>query len=104
MQNSIPKFRQRSIISEETRCLSEKLKIELQLPRVQYFLLKFCTRFLLNNVYKRVFGTILFCLDLELLKNVKKEYVETTSFLIFTNNSSKQNKENLEHAFVYIGK
>ena len=69
LQNLIPKFRQSSIISEKPGFLSEKLKTltSFNYHRVQYFLLKFCTRFLLTNIDKRVFGIFLFCLDLELL-------------------------------------
>ena len=38
-------------------------------------------------------------------KNVKNECLETSSFLIFANNSrSKQNEKNPEHPFVDIGK
>ena len=75
--------------------------------RVQYFLLKFCTRFLLSNVYKRVCGIFLFCLYLEckkrvcrnqVCKSVKNECLETRSFLIFANNSrSKQIKKKKSH-------
>ena len=41
------------------------------------------TRFLLTNVYKRVFGIFLFCLDLELFAKIKKDLVSTHSFLTF---------------------
>ena len=70
------------------------------------FLLKFCTRFLLNNIYKRTVGNffILFR-SWVIIKNVKNECVENRSFVIFANNSrSKQNKTNPEHRFVDIGK
>ena len=52
MQNPIPKLRQCSIISEKTGYLSEKLKTlsSSNYYKAQYFSLKFCTRFLLNNV------------------------------------------------------
>ena len=68
MQNAISKFRQSSIASEKPGYLSEKLKTltSSNHHRVQYFLLKFYTRFLLNNVYQRVFGIFLCYLDLEL--------------------------------------
>ena len=74
---------------------------ELQLPESLIFLLKFCTRFLLNNVYKRVFGVFLFCLDLELLISVKNECAETTYFFIFANNprSKKKLKKNSRTPF-----
>ena len=74
MQSLIQKFRRSSIVFEKPGILSENL--------MSYFLLKLCTRFLLNNVYKRVFGIFLFCLDLELFAKVKKDLVSTHS--IFT--------------------
>ena len=46
LRNPIPKFRLSYFISKKPGYLSEKLKI----------LLKFCTRFLLHNVYKGIFG------------------------------------------------
>ena len=54
--------------------------------RVQKFSTKFCTRFLINNVSKRVFGIFLFCLDLELFARIKKDLSkqsETPGFLHF---------------------
>ena len=61
MQN----FRQSSIVIEKHDILSEKLKIfdDLQLS----LSLTFFTEIVRTNVYKRVFGIFLFCLDLELL-------------------------------------
>ena len=58
MRNPTKKFRQGSIVFEKPDFLSEKLKTfkSSNYQRVQYFLLKFRTRFLLTNVYKRVFG------------------------------------------------
>ena len=41
--------------------------------------LKFCSRFLLANLYKRVFGIFLFYLDLELFAKIKKDLVSTDS-------------------------
>ena len=107
MQIPIPRLRQTSIISKKPVFLSEKLKdlMSSNYHRVQYFLLKFCTRFLLTNVYKKACEIFLFCLDLELDKSVKNECLETWSFLIFSNNSrSKQNEKNTTQAFVDIGK
>ena len=72
MQNSLPKLRKTSPISKKPGFLSEKLKTltSFNYHGVKYFLLKFCTCFLLSNVYKRVSGVFLFCLDLELLIKV----------------------------------
>ena len=73
--------------------------------RVWYFLLKFCTRFLLTNIYKRVFRTFLFCLDLELLKTWSLRVCRNHVFFILTNNSrSKQNEKNPKHPFVDLRK
>ena len=41
--------------------------------RVEYFLLKFCTGILINDVYKSVFGIFL---DLELFPKIKKRLVK----------------------------
>ena len=73
MQNPIQKFRQSSIIFEKPGILSENLKTltRSNYPRVQYFLLKLCTHFLITNVYKRLCGILLFCLDLELFAKIK---------------------------------
>ena len=63
MQNPIPKFTQKYIISEKLGYLPEKRKT-LTISNyhgVEYFLLKLCTRFLQNNVYKMVF-TVVFIL------------------------------------------
>ena len=58
MQNPIQQFRQNSIVFQKPGVLSEKLKTltSSNYPTVQYFLLKFCTRFLPTSVYKRVSG------------------------------------------------
>ena len=60
MQNTLEKFRQSSLIFEKPGILSENLKTltSSNYPTVQYFLLKLRTRFLLTNVYKRVFGIL----------------------------------------------
>ena len=90
IQNSIPTFRQSSIISEKPGYLSEKMKTltSSNYYKVYHFLLKFCTRFLLNNVCKRIFG-IFFILfrSWVINKKVKNECVETRSFSIFENSS-----------------
>ena len=108
MQNSIPKLRQAPIISKNQGFFAWKIENfdELQLPEFNIFLLKFCTRFVLSDVYKRVCG-IFFILfrSVVINKSVKNECAETRSFLIFANNSrSKQNKKNPTYAFVDIGK
>ena len=114
MQNTIQKFRQSSIVFEKPAILSENLKTlkSSNYPTVQYFLLKFCTRFLLTNVYKRMCGIFLFCLDLELfakilscLQKLIKTWFPHTFFCTFINNSrSKQNKKNSTQPFVDITK
>ena len=72
MQNTIQKFRQRSIVFEKPGILSENLGTltSSNYPTVQYFLLKLHTRFLLTNFCKRVCGVFLFHLDLELLAKI----------------------------------
>ena len=106
MQNSTQKFRQSSVVFKKPGILSENLKTltSSNYPTVQYFLLKLRTRFLVTNVYERVCGIFLFCLDLELFAKIKKDLVfYTLVFYTFINNSrSKQNKKNLAHIFVDI--
>ena len=89
MQNPIQTFRQSSTVFEKPRILSENLKIltSSNYRTVQYFLLKLCTCFLLTNVYKRVCGTFLFSLDLELFAKIKRPGFSTPVFYIFINNS-----------------
>ena len=52
------KFRQSSIAFEKPGVLYENLKTltSSNYPTVEYVLLKLSTRFLLTNVYKRVYG------------------------------------------------
>ena len=107
MQNVIQKFRQSSILFfEKPVVLSENLKTltSSNYPTVQYFLLKLRTRFLLTNVYKRVFGIFLFCLDLELFAKIKEDLVSTLSIFILLLISQDLNKikKNPEHPFVDI--
>ena len=85
MQNLIQKFRQSPIVSEKPGFLSEKLKTltSSNSYKVQYFLLKLRTCFLLNNVYNRMFGIFLFCLDLELFTEIKTTWFLQTPFLHF---------------------
>ena len=59
MQNPIRTFRQSSIVFEKPGMFSEKLKTltDSNYHRLEYFFLKFCTRFLFTNDYK-VFAKI----------------------------------------------
>ena len=61
MENTIQKFRQSSIAFEKPGILSENLRTltSSNYSTVQYYLLKLRTRFLLTNVYKRVYGILL---------------------------------------------
>ena len=92
----------------ETRFLSERLKTftSSNYHRVQYFLLKRRTHFLLTNVCKRVFDLFFFCLDLELLAKIKKDLVSTNSiftFLLITQDLNEIKKiKNPEHPFLDI--
>ena len=85
MQNPKQKFRQSSIVFEKPGIFSENLKTLTRSnnPRVQYFLLKHRTNFLLTNVYKRLFGIFLFCLELELFAKIKKTWFPHTRFFTF---------------------
>ena len=65
---------------------------------LEYFSLKFYTRFPHINVYNMVFEIFLFCLDLELFAKITKDLIpkhsETRFVYIFIDNSrSKQNKK-----------
>ena len=105
MQNPISKLRQGSIISEKPSFLSEKLKIltSSNYHTVYYFLLKFCARFLLTEVYKN--STIfLFCLNLELLIKCKKRVCRNQVVLIFVKNSRSEYNKKTQHSFEDIGK
>ena len=74
MQSHIQKFGQSSVVYEKPGILSENLKTltSSNYPTVQYFLLKLCTCLLLTNVYKRVCGIFLYCLDFELFAKIEK--------------------------------
>ena len=108
MQNSILKFRQSSTVFEKPGYLSEKLQIltSSNYDRVQYFLLKLRTRFLLANIYKRVFEIFfILCRSWVICKNKSIPGFYTLVFYIFNNNlRSKLNKKNPEHHFVDIVK
>ena len=97
MQNAIQKFRQSSIVFEKPGILSENLKTltSSNYPTVQYFLQKLRTGLLLTNVYKRMCGIFLFCLDLELFAKIKKDLVSSHSFftlLLMTEDLNKIKK------------
>ena len=85
MQNPIQKFRQISIVLQKPGILLENLKTltSCDYPKVQYFLLKLRTRFLLTHVYKRVCEVSLFCLDLESFPKIEKIWFLRTCFLYF---------------------
>ena len=73
MQNLIPKFGQISIVSEEPGYLSEKLKtlVSSNYHRVCFWL-KFCSHFLLYNVYNSVQHFFISFIPWAINKNVKK--------------------------------
>ena len=75
MQNTIQKFKQTSIVFEKPGIFSENLKTSTSAnyPTVQCFLLKLRTRFLLTNVYKRMYGIFLFNSHFELFAKIKKK-------------------------------
>ena len=89
------KFTENSIVFKKPNILPEKLETLaiFNYHRVKYFLLKFCIRFPLTNVYKSVFGNffILFR-SWVIYKNLKRTYfytlTETTSI---KNSRFKQN-------------
>ena len=103
MQNPIQKFIQTSIVFKKPGILSENLKtlMSSNYPTVQYFLLKFCTHFLLTNVYKRVCRIFILFRSWVICKN-KKDLVST--HLFFNNSRSKQNEKNPKPPFLDIAK
>ena len=87
MQNPMPKLRQTSIISKKPVFLSEKLKTltSSNYHRDKYILLKFWTRFLLSNVYKRMRGIFYILFSSWVInKSVKTECVENQVFFNFS--------------------
>ena len=108
MQNAIHKFRQSSLFPRNQVNLSEKLKTltSFNYRKVYYFLLKFCTRFRLTNVYKSVCDIFKFFFRSWVIdKPGFCECVETRYFFILVNNSSsKQNQKSPTLLFVDIGK
>ena len=97
MQNPIQKFRQSSIVFEKPRILSENLNTmtSSNYPKVQYFLLKLGTRFLLTNNYKTVCGIFFILFRSQVVyKNLKRPGFYTIIFYTFINNSrSKKDKK-----------
>ena len=83
MQNPKQKFRQSSIVFEKPGFLFQKLRTLTgsNYHRVQYFLLKPRTYFLLTNAYERVFGIFFILLDLELFAKISKTWFLHTRFL-----------------------
>ena len=83
MQNTIPQFRQSSIVFEKPGILPENLKKLWRAPTIPQFNI-FCWNF--AHVFylplsKKVYvGFFLFYLDLELFAKIKKDLVSTHSF------------------------
>ena len=103
MQNPIQKFRQSSIVFQKPGILSGNFKIltSPSYPRVQYYLLKLRTRFLLTNVCKRLCGIFFTLFRSELFAQIKKDLVSTHSFftlLLITQDLNEIRK----HPFVDI--
>ena len=72
MQNPKPKFRQNSITYKKPGYFPVKLKISTSSNYHELiFFAKFCTRFLLNNVYKRVFSIFISSRSWVINKNAK---------------------------------
>ena len=86
MKNPLQIFRQSSTIFEKTGILSEKLKIltNSNYHRVQYFLLRLRTRFLLPISTKGCLRFFQFHFDLELLVKVKTIWFLHTRFFTFS--------------------
>ena len=108
MQNPIQKSKESSIVLQEPGILPEKLRTltSSNYCSLGYFLLKFCTRFSLTTVYKKLFKIFFyFVYILSYLQKVKKTWFlnahRNQVFHTFINNSrSKQNKKNPKHPFV----
>ena len=111
MQNPIQKFRERSAVFEKPGILSEKSKtLSSPITKLRILLLKLYTRIPPTNIYKTACSRFLFCVDLELFAEIKKDpFLHTHSnqvFYIFIKKSrSKQSKrKSPEHAFTDIVK
>ena len=98
MQNLIPKFLQSSVISEKPGYFSKKLKTlpSSNYDKVEYFLLKFYARFLVNHVYKSVSVFFFIFLDLEFLIKIWKTWFlwvfRKQVFFIFANKTKTKTK------------
>ena len=86
MQNPIQKFRQSSIAFEKLGILFRKLKTltSSNCRRVEYFLLKFYTRFLLIIAYKRVFGIFFYLVQILSYLHIQNNLVSTQSLKLFS--------------------
>ena len=108
MQNPIQKFRESSAVSEKPGILSEKSKtLSSPITKLHILLLKLYTRIPPTNIYKTACSRFLFCVDLELFAEIKKDHTHRNQvFYIFIKNSrSKQSKrKSPEHAFIDIVK
>ena len=100
-----------SFISAKPAYLSENLKMltSYNFHRAQYLLLKFCTCFVLNIVYKRVFRIFFVLFRSWVVKKKVKNFVSVSMqkpvLFIFANISkSKQNFKKSKHPFVDIDK
>ena len=110
MQDPYKNLGKALLFSRNQVFLSEKLKTltSSNYHRVQYFLLKFRTRFLLTNIYKKLLGIFFILFRSWVVCKNQKDLVSTHSFFyIFNNNSrSKQNKKIpntlFRHCFVDI--
>ena len=111
MQNPIRKLEQSSIVFDTTGILSEKWKIltSSNHVRVKYFLLKFCSRFLITSVYKRMFGINFIVFRFWVISKNKKKtrflhtYWSHFCFLLITQDLNKILK-NPEQSFAGIVK
>ena len=107
MQNFLQKFRQSSIVFEKPGILSEKVKTlrSSNYHRVQNFLLKLRTPFLLTNVYERVFGIFFILFRSWVICKNQKDLVSAHSFFIFLLITQDLNEiKNPENPFLDIVK
>ena len=80
MQNPIQKFRERSAVFEKPGILSEKSKtLSSPITKLRILLLKLYTRIPPTNIYKTACSRFLFCVDLELFAEIKKDLFPTHS-------------------------
>ena len=99
MQNPIPDFlKGLSFLRNQVFCMKNWKLWRAPTTTEFNIFLKFCTRFLLNNVYKSVFGIFFFFVLI--LSWVCRNQVFFNFFKKFKN---KKKKKNPEHAFVVLG-